>query len=131
ESYPTSDPRRWAEWQSVSGSYTNTFPGLHLRYEVTPRFLLRASGSTSIGRPSFTRLFPGFTVNDDLDGDDEDDRRVRLNNPNLKPQFSDNYDISAEYYFRGVGALTVGLFRKDITDFNFDEESIIGAGPDN
>ncbi|HTO05137.1 MAG TPA: TonB-dependent receptor, partial [Opitutus sp.] len=77
-------------------------------------------------------LFPGFTVNDDLeDGDDEDDRRVRLNNPNLKPQFSDNYDLSAEYYFRGVGVVSVGVFRKDITDFNFERDSIIAAGPDN
>src|SRR5690606_36699035 len=70
ESYPTSDPRRWVEWQSVSGSYTNTFPGLHLRYDVTPWFLLRAIVFTSFARPSITRLFPGFTVIDDLDGDD-------------------------------------------------------------
>lgn len=132
ESYDKTDPRRWAKSQSISGGYNNTFPGLHLRYEVTPKLLLRASASTSIGRPSFTRLFPGFTVNDDLeDGDDEDDRSVRLNNPNLKPQFSDNYDLSAEYYFRGVGVVSVGVFRKDITDFNFERDSTIGAGPDN
>ncbi|HTO05263.1 MAG TPA: TonB-dependent receptor, partial [Opitutus sp.] len=56
ESYPNTDPRRWAKSQSISGGYNNTFPGLHLRYEVSPKFLLRASASTSIGRPSFTRL---------------------------------------------------------------------------
>ena len=115
---------RYGRTKSVSGSYTDTFPGLHLRYELMPRLLLRASASTSIGRPNFGQLIPGTDV--DLAAN-----IVRQNNPSLKPQFSDNYDLSAEYYSRNVGLLSAGLFRKNIVDFNFNTETVIGGGANN
>ena len=115
---------RYAKTKSVTGSYTNTFPGLHLRYELTPRLLLRASASTSIGRPNFSQLIPGTDI--DLTAN-----LIKQNNPSLKPQFSDNYDLSAEYYSRNVGMLSVGLFRKNMVDFAFNTDSVIGAGANN
>lgn len=115
---------RYAKRKTVTGSYTNTFPGLHLRYEVMPRLLLRASASTSIGRPNFNQLIPGTDI-------DLTNSVVRQNNPSLKPQFSDNFDLSAEYYSRNVGLLSAGLFRKNLKDFAFNTETVIGSGANN
>lgn len=115
---------RFGTRKKVEGSYTNTFPGVHLRYEVMPRLLLRASASTSIGRPNFGQLIPGTDI-------DLVNSIVRQNNPSLKPQFSDNYDLSAEYYSRNVGLLSAGVFRKNITGFAFNRETIIGGGSGN
>jgi len=114
----------WGETASISGGYTNTFPGLHLKYEPMDRLILRASVSTSVGRPNFDKLVPGTNVNDL-------GMTVSINNPDLKPQFSDNYDLSAEYYFTGIGLFSVGYFKKDITDFIFTERFIVGNGANN
>ena len=38
-------------------------------------------------------------------------------NPGLKPVKSKNLDLSAEYYFVSQGKISVGVFRKDISDF--------------
>ena len=115
---------RWANSKTVKGGYTNTFPGLHLRYEATPKLLLRASASTSIGRPQFTQLIPTAQI-------DVSNGIVTQNNPSLRPQFSKNYDISAEYYFQSVGLVSVSAFRKDMKGFSFTTRDVIGSGPTN
>lgn len=115
----------WGTRNKVKGSYQNYFPSVHLRYAVTPNVILRASYATGIGRPNFTNLMPNESVNYDTEV-------VTASNPSLKPQFVDNYDLSAEYYFEPVGSLSVGWFRKDIKDFIFSSGgTIIGPGTDN
>lgn len=128
EAYSTGNPLRYEEKQSSKGSYDNLFPGLHFRYTITPNFNVRASFSTGIGRPGFTRLLPNVRVRDRLDTDDDDDTdlpRIEMNNPDLKPQFSDNYDIILEYYFKKVGTLSAGVFRKEIDGFIFTNQRTI------
>lgn len=115
---------RFGRTKTVDGSYTNVFPGLHLRYALRPDLLLRASASTSIGRPNFSQLVPSSDI-------DPANNVIRQNNPSLKPQFSDNYDLSAEYYARSIGLMTVSLFRKELVDFAFNTETVIGGGPNN
>ncbi len=115
---------RWSTTKTVKGGYTDTFPGLHLRYEATPRLLLRASASSSIGRPQFTQLIPTAQV-------DVSNGVVTQNNPSLRPQFSKNYDLSAEYYFQSIGLISISAFRKDMRDFAFAVRDVVGSGPDN
>lgn len=91
-------------------SYDDFFPGVHLRYRITPNLQARASLHTTIGRPDLTDLLPGFSVN-------TSEERVTINNPDIKPQYAFNYDLSLEYYFKPMGMFTVGVFRKDLTDF--------------
>ena len=107
------------------GSYQNAFPGIHLKYTPTRNLVARASYSTSIGRPSFDSIIPSDTI-------DDVNQIVTVSNPSLKPQFSDNYDVSLEYYFEPVGLLSATLFRKEITGFQFaDSSQVVGAGSDN
>ncbi len=107
------------------GVTRDLFPSVHFRHAFTPDLIGRASWSTSIGRPSLGDLVPNFSANDL-------ERTVTLDNPSLRPQFSDNYDLSLEYYLRPVGQLTFGVFRKDLTDFVYRRRTdVVDAGPDN
>lgn len=107
------------------GRYRVVLPGFHLKYEPLPNLVTRASWSTGVGRPGFGSIIPNDTVNDDT-------LRVTSSNPNLEPQRGDNYDLTAEYYFRPQGTVSVGAFRKKIRDYIYtDTGQIIGNGPDN
>ena len=94
----------------LRGERTDWFPGVHVVYRFTPNLQGRLSWSNSIGRPPGTILLPTESVNANT-------QIVTLGNPNLKPQTSENWDASLEYYFEPVGQLSVGYFRKDIKDF--------------
>jgi len=89
-------------------SYTNWFPGINAKYEVSPSFLLRGAVTTSIGRPNYPQLAPYITVEDD------DVPNISLGNPDLKPYKAVNVDLGAEYYLPGQGVLSIGLFFKHI-----------------
>ena len=107
------------------GATRSLFPSVPFRQAFTPNLLGRASWSTSIGRPTLGDLVPNLAVNDA-------ERTVTLDNPSLKPQFADSYDLLLEYYLKPVGLVSIGLFRKDLTDFVFRQESgVIDPGPAN
>ena len=91
-------------------SYTNTFPSVHFRYEITRQLVAHASYSTTIGRPNFGDLLSAANAN-------PENRTISVPNLELKPQDSKNYDLSLEYYFEPVGVVSVGAFRKDIDNY--------------
>ncbi|MBL9204899.1 MAG: TonB-dependent receptor [Opitutaceae bacterium] len=111
-----------------SGSYEDLFPSLHLRYAFRPNLLARASYSTGAARPNFSDLYPTTTVSYSTA---TGLGTVTQNDPGLKPQYSDNYDLSLEYYLEPAGVVSVGAFRKDIRDFIARNSTDIGAGADN
>lgn len=88
-----------------SYSYTDVFPGVNLKWEVSENMLVRAAITTAIGRPEYIQLAPTVA----LDGDD-----VSLGNPDLKPQEALNLDASFEYYFPDEGGFSISVFHKQI-----------------
>jgi TonB-dependent receptor len=56
---------------------------------------------------------------------------VSQSNPGLKPNYTRNYDLSAEYYFEPSGVLSAGAFRKDIKDFIGSIRTFVPEGPNN
>lgn len=114
------------EYQRVTrkSRYTETFPGLHFRYVAQRNLLLRASYSTSYARPNFSDLMPDTNVNDT-------NLTVSTKNTGIKPQQAENFDLSAELYIEPAGILSVGVFRKNISDFIFTATRTIGSGADN
>jgi iron complex outermembrane receptor protein len=100
-------------------------PGVHLKYEPLEGLVTRLSWSTGVGRPAFGSIIPNTVINDDT-------LRVTVNNPDLKPQYSNSFDLTAEYYFRSQGVFSVGVFKKNIADYIYTDSSLtIGAGADN
>ena len=119
-----SPEERYSGTATGSASYTNVFPSLHLRYEVRDGLIIRGSWSTGIGRPNYTNIVPSLAIS-------EENLTVRQNNPSLRPQYANNLDLFAEYYFEPLGRVSVGFFRKDLRDFIFTDTRMIGGGPDN
>lgn len=107
-----------------TNSYDNFFPSVQAKYDLTPQLVLRASYTTSIGRPNFNNLIPGTTINDTA-------RSITENNAGLLPQRGKSYDLSAEYYVEPVGVVSLGLFRKNIVDYISRFSSLVEAGADN
>jgi iron complex outermembrane recepter protein len=108
---------------TTKSSYDDYFPSVNFKYAVRPNFLLRAAYAESIGRPAIGSIQPTIDVN-------VDNATINANNPNLKPQHARNIDLSAEYYFKSTGLVSVGAFRKDLRDFIFPSGSpvVLEAG---
>ena len=112
--------------RDLEGSYTKSFPSVHLTYDVTPAIKARTSWSTGFTRPPLVNLVPNETVS-------EVNQTLTINNPSLRPQTAETWDISLDYYFEPVGNLSVGYFYKTIDDYFIDgmDAGIVATGPNN
>lgn len=97
-------------FRHAEAEYRNVFPGLHFRYEASEGLLGRLSYSTGIGRPNFSTIIPGDSVNHDT-------QMVTANNTALNPQRANNFDLALEYYYEPAGQIAVNFFLKEISDF--------------
>lgn len=90
--------------------YTNFFPDLNLKYQLTEQFILRAAFSTAIARPGFNQITAAKSISyvDDI---------VSEGNPSLKPTTGRSFDVSAEYYMPDGGLATIGAFYKSFSDY--------------
>ena len=109
---------QWNNRQDVSSEYNGIYPSLHFRWDVTDKIVVRAAYAKTLGRPNFSDVIPRTVINSpDFDDPDPADGRVQINNTGLQPQIADNLDLSLEYYFTSGGVLSLGLFKKDLSDF--------------
>ncbi|MBI4622607.1 MAG: TonB-dependent receptor [Verrucomicrobia bacterium] len=107
------------------GQYRFYLPGVHLKYEPIPGLVSRLSWSTGVGRAPFGSIIPNTNVNDNA-------QTITVSNPELKPQYSNNWDLTAEYYFKPQGMVSVGVFQKKIQDYiATDNSQFVGSGQDN
>jgi TonB-dependent receptor len=106
----TSDPTGPNVLQFRPAQYTNAFPTVQLKYDFSPQLLARFTYSTGIGRPGFTQNTTAASV-------DLTQNIVSRGNPNLKPTFGQNFDLSIEDYLPGGGIFEVGLFDKEFTNY--------------
>jgi len=115
-----------------TGGYTKFFPSIHLRYEPRPNLLFRGSFSTSSARPAIRDITPATTVSHNTGADGSGSPgTVRVNSSGLLPQYTENWDFSAEYYLKPVGVISAGYFRKNISDFIASLETLVGSGSAN
>ena len=91
-------------------TYTNVFPTLQLRYDITPKFVARATCSTGIGRPGFLQLLSGAVI-------DTGNLAVSVGNPNLKPTTVNAFDAQLEYYLANSGIVSIGGFDKEFNNY--------------
>lgn len=91
-------------------NYTNVFPTAQLRYQVSPKAVVRATYSTGIARPGFFQTLQSSSV--DVGGGS-----VSTGNPALKPITSNNFDVSFELYLPNSGIFSVGAFDKELKNY--------------
>lgn len=123
------DPRNpTANIVTRDGTYRDYFPSLHFRYEPLRNLVLRASHSTGAARARFADIYPNTTV---TYNETTGLGTVQSATPELKPAYSRNYDLSAEWYIEPAGVISASYFQKKISDFIARETTTIGYGPDN
>ncbi|SDQ96819.1 TonB-dependent receptor [Flagellimonas zhangzhouensis] len=91
-------------------SYTNIMPGIHFKYDLSSKTVLRFAWTNTLARPNYVDVVP---FEDVLIEDEE----IVRGNAELNPSTSMNFDLMGEYYFNSVGILSGGVFYKKIQDF--------------
>ena len=104
------------EPQPVRGTGSSEFwlPSFAFNIEVLPDVVARAGYSRTIARPPIGALSPTreFTPNPNIGN-----RLVNAGNPELQPFVSDNFDLSAEWYYAPGSFASVGAFAKLVDNF--------------
>jgi TonB-dependent receptor len=99
----------------ASRSYDGYYPSIHLTYNLSDNLLARLSYAKTIGRPDYSNIIPGATINENADPSLPG--TIAANNPGLEPWTADNFDLSLEYYFKRGGIVSVGAFTKTLAKF--------------
>ncbi|RFM26150.1 TonB-dependent receptor [Deminuibacter soli] len=103
---------------SVNKQYNSLLPMLHAKYSLNDQLNIRAAFTRTFIRPNFTDLNPGESS--DLT---KSPITITKGNPDLKPTYSNNYDLMGEYYFTNIGLLSGGVFYKDLSNVIFTDQS--------
>lgn len=99
----------------IEHSYFDYLPSMNLRYQFTPSLYLRGGISQTVTRQDFNQLSPSLTLirntitpslNQGTSG-----------NPNLKPIYADNFDVSLEKYFNKTTSVYLTGFLKQVDGF--------------
>lgn len=93
--------------------YRDLYPSLNATYSVSDRLLLRGAYARTIGRPALGLIIPGATFTEPTAASPT----ITVSNPNLKPWTADNFDLSIESYHLKDGFGSVGVFRKNLSNF--------------
>ncbi|PNW27429.1 TonB-dependent receptor [Formosa algae] len=99
-------------------NYNAFLPMLHLKYKISDQALLRTAFTRTYARPTFSRLNPGTQIS-------EIALTITEGNPDLKPTFSNNVDVMFEYYPEGLGLFSAGAYYKGLSDYIYDDQSIV------
>lgn len=96
----------------ADNNYVNVLPGVHFKYDLNDRTVLRFAWTNTLARPNYADIVPSIDVI-------IEDEEIVLGNSNLKATKSMNFDVMGEYYFRNLGIISAGLFQKSISDFTY------------
>ncbi len=99
------------------GGYDNTFFSGGAKYSVLPNLVVQLAASQSIGRPDYNNLAGALTVNDT-------NFTVSLPNPDLKPETSDKYFASVQYYIEPAGTLSVSAYTLNVKNMGTSNTQI-------
>lgn len=102
------------DFTELTGDYDVWLPNVDFRIDPFQDFVLRASYSETMTRPSYADIQGGQTVDQlfRIDGG-----TGNAGNPALEPFLSKNIDLSAEYYYDEGSYFSVGYFTKEVENF--------------
>ena len=89
-------------------TYDGYYPSLHLTFNATENFVMRAAYAETFGRPDLTAILPNTSVGTETlqPAPGAPPGNITVTNPGLKPYSAKNYDLSLEYYFTRGGVLS-------------------------
>jgi iron complex outermembrane receptor protein len=92
------------------GGYENFLPSASLAFDITPDLILRAAAGKTVTRAALNDIAGGIVIPNVFSN------QITVGNPDLRPQVAMTYDAAIEWYFAPGALLSVGVFKKDITD---------------
>lgn len=99
---------------TIDTTDTDVLPNLSARLRITPDLQVRLTAAKTLSRPAFGDLNPGLTYDVPLNAN------VRPNgsggNPDLKPQKSNAYDATIEFYFATSSYLAAAVYYRELKD---------------
>jgi iron complex outermembrane receptor protein len=99
-------------------SDTDLLPNFSARLRISPELQLRFTAARTMSRPAFEDLNPGLTYDVPLNAN------IRPNgsggNPDLKPQKSNAYDATIEYYLGTSSYLSAAVYYRELKDRTVD-----------
>ena len=100
----------------VDKEYLRWFPSLNVSFNVTDKLIARAAYFNSIGRPDLNQYAGGVSLPDD-EQPPSSTNRISVNNAAIKPWSAQTLNARLEYYFEGVGQVSVGGFVREFENF--------------
>lgn len=106
----------------TENDYDNTLPSFNAALEITDDIVLRTAYAAGLVRPNLRAQTPSGTISSGVNS-------VRIDNPrsDVEPYTSKSYDLSLEWYNRDGSAISIGVFKKEITNL-FARETICPVG---
>ena len=107
--------------------YLRLFPSLNASYTFSEDWVARVAYFQSVGRPAFTQYTGGIMLPDTAEPASNNNRIV-VNNAAIKAWQAETFSVRVERYFQGVGQISLGGFRREIT--NFFGATVFNATPE-
>ena len=107
-------------------NFTNYFPSFHSSYKATEQVSFQAGYSRRIFRPRLRDLNPFFNIRNPYN--------IRVGNPDLKPEFSDSYEITTIFKIgkTELNSSIYLLFTSDVIErITMIEENVTYSKPEN
>jgi TonB-dependent receptor len=96
--------------------YFRLFPSLNAAYSLRDNLAVRAGYYKSIGRPDFNQYAGSLTL-PNTENPPSPTNVITVNNVAIKPWMADTVKVSLEYYFEGVGLISIGGFQREFKNF--------------
>ena len=115
------------EGTTSSNDYDNFLPAIITKWNFRENSILRAAWTNGLGRPNFSDLKPSFGGDFEYEIDDDTGEYVGTlgvsgGNPLLDPFEAQSFDLSWEHYFEDGGVISLGVFYKEIENFEYREQ---------
>lgn len=96
--------------------YLRLFPSLNASYNIRENLIARAAYYHSVGRPNYNQYAGGITL-PDLESVPSPTNLIVLSNTAIKVWNARTGKVGLEYYFEGVGLISVGAYRRQFENF--------------
>lgn len=105
-----------------SASQNEILPRLLMNYRHSDNLIVRAGYYRSVARPKIRQLSSAQNISLNLrptggPNGNQPTLQIIEGNPDLKPAFTNSYDLSVEYYDENLGQLKASVFYKAIENF--------------
>ncbi|MDO8539329.1 MAG: carboxypeptidase regulatory-like domain-containing protein [Opitutaceae bacterium] len=100
----------------ASKEYLRLFPSLNASFQVRENLIARAGIYRSVGRPDFNQYAGGLTL-PDSESVPSQANRIIVSNVGIKAWSATTTNVRLEYYFEGVGQISLNAFRRDFENF--------------